>query len=436
MKTWMHVLFAVPVLISMLLIPDGMALAQVQVTSADPSSTQQGTVSLDVTINGSGFDNGSTVKFLVTGTTDPGGIVVKKVAYRNSKRLTVTIDVSETAAASKFDIEVTTSTGRNGKGTTLFTVLTKVASDACAAPGIDFPAFIFWRDGGNQTQDIYVADSTGACNRRIVSGVRQGGAAQQRFSYPVGELGSNLGRVVFRDYDGTKHGIYGVDFTVSGTTVSVGSKYLVAPAAIGDGLDLSPDGTTVYFSTFRSLSGSTTFEASLYSLAIPSELGQTGNFLYSETPAVFYDISVDASHRALYVDKNDGVASGRQLLRFDLPIVGPPQVVASTTRRDNLWPAANDATDASRFAILNPLADTGVYCWQVTPGQWNGTNASFAPVQQYSRGHMTWYGGNLLVNGYGQPNRRGECGDLGVITEVTPTGASRQLIRGRDPDAR
>jgi hypothetical protein len=57
-------------------------------------------------------------------------------------------------------------------------------------------------------------------------------------------------------------------------------------------------------------------------------------------------------------------------------------------------------------------------------------------MQQYSRGHMTWYAGNLLVNGYGQPNRRGECASLGVITQVTPAGASKQLVRGRDPDAK
>ena len=434
MKTLKQLLFAVPVFMAMLLAPAGAAVAQVQVTSADPTSASQGTVSLEVTINGTGFDNGSSVKFLVTGTADEGGIVVKKVVYRNSKRLTATIDVSDSAATSKFDIEVTTTTGRKGKGTTLFTVVAKVAGDPCAAPGIDFPAFIFWKDGGNQTQDIYVADSTGACNRRIVSGIRQGGASQQRFSYPVAGT-TNVGRVVYRDYDGTNFSVAGVDFVVTATTVSVGPKYLVATADFGDALDLSPDGTTVYFSTFRSVVG-TTYEARLYSLAIPGQLGQPGTLLYSDLPAIFHDLSVDATHRALYVEKSPGVGLGRELLRFDLPIVGQPQIVTATSRDDNLWPAASDATDSSRFAILNSLADTGVFCWQVTPGQWNGTTASFAPVQQYSRGHMSWYRGNLLMNGYGQPNRRGECANLGMITEVTPTGASKQLVRGWNPDAR
>src|SRR5688572_3335524 len=47
---------------------------QVSVTSADPSSTAQGTLSLDVTVNGNGFDSTAKVQFFVTGTTNPGGI--------------------------------------------------------------------------------------------------------------------------------------------------------------------------------------------------------------------------------------------------------------------------------------------------------------------------------------------------------------------------
>ena len=46
-----------------------MTHAQVTVTAADPSSAVQGTVSLDVTVTGSGFNSTASVKFLVTGTT-------------------------------------------------------------------------------------------------------------------------------------------------------------------------------------------------------------------------------------------------------------------------------------------------------------------------------------------------------------------------------
>jgi hypothetical protein len=45
--------------------PVGAAWAQVSVTAADPSSAPQGTVSLDVTISGNGFDSSAAVTFLV-----------------------------------------------------------------------------------------------------------------------------------------------------------------------------------------------------------------------------------------------------------------------------------------------------------------------------------------------------------------------------------
>ena len=69
MKILSKLALAAVAVVVLALAPIGVAWAQVKVTSADPASTTQGTVSLDVTINGSGFDNGSTARFLVTGTT-------------------------------------------------------------------------------------------------------------------------------------------------------------------------------------------------------------------------------------------------------------------------------------------------------------------------------------------------------------------------------
>lgn len=46
---------------------------QVQVTAATTSEAPQGTLSLDVTVSGSGFDSSAQVDFLVTGTTNSGG---------------------------------------------------------------------------------------------------------------------------------------------------------------------------------------------------------------------------------------------------------------------------------------------------------------------------------------------------------------------------
>jgi len=107
------------------LAPIGAAVAQVRVTAATPPSASQGTIALDVVVNGNGFDRTAQVDYFVTGTTNPGGITVRKVVFRSSKELVTTIDVAETAVLNYFDIHVTLQSGRKGKGTTLFSVTAK-----------------------------------------------------------------------------------------------------------------------------------------------------------------------------------------------------------------------------------------------------------------------------------------------------------------------
>jgi hypothetical protein len=113
-------------IITMALLATHSAPAQeVLVTSADPAEALQGTLDLEVTIGGSGFDNSAAVEFLVTGTTDPGGIIVKNVKVRGPKKIIVNVDVLDDAEVADFDIEVQMSGGRGGKGTTLFSVQAK-----------------------------------------------------------------------------------------------------------------------------------------------------------------------------------------------------------------------------------------------------------------------------------------------------------------------
>jgi len=125
MNAWKRITLACLSLLVLELAPIGAAFAQVKVTAATPPSAVQGTLSLDVVVSGAGFDNTAKVQYFVTGTTNPGGITVKKVVFRNSKELVTTIDVADTALLANFDIQVTLSNGRKGKGTTLFSVRAK-----------------------------------------------------------------------------------------------------------------------------------------------------------------------------------------------------------------------------------------------------------------------------------------------------------------------
>ena len=91
------------------------------VTATSPDSAEQGTVSLDVQIVGSGFDQGSQASW------DSGGVPYPKITvnstkFVNSTKLTANITIAATATVQSYDVAVTTSTGRKGVGTELFVV--------------------------------------------------------------------------------------------------------------------------------------------------------------------------------------------------------------------------------------------------------------------------------------------------------------------------
>lgn len=103
--------------------------AQVQVTAADPMSAVQGTTNLNVKVTGKGFKKGAAAKWLVTGTTDPGGVQVNSTTFVSSSELTANITVADTAVIANFDIQVLNSDGRGGKGTELFAVTSACGTD-------------------------------------------------------------------------------------------------------------------------------------------------------------------------------------------------------------------------------------------------------------------------------------------------------------------
>lgn len=94
---------------------------RVTVTLVTPDSASQGDTPV-VRIKGTGFDNRSTVKFLVTGTNDDTQVEITGPAELIDGDLVVPIYVLDTAIVDFYDVEVRTSSGRRGKGTDLFSV--------------------------------------------------------------------------------------------------------------------------------------------------------------------------------------------------------------------------------------------------------------------------------------------------------------------------
>ena len=144
MKTYKQFGLALVALLVLGFAPAGTAFAQIKVTAATPSSTEQGTIALDVVVNGSGFDKTAMVDYFVTGTTNPGGISVRKVVFHSSKELVTTIDVADTADLASFDIQVRLQNGRKGKGTTLFSVKPKPNSPPNSEPPPTYPRARYW----------------------------------------------------------------------------------------------------------------------------------------------------------------------------------------------------------------------------------------------------------------------------------------------------
>lgn len=98
------------------------ASAQISVTSATPNAATQGTINLNVTVGGKGFKAGAKAQWFISGTTNPGGVIVNSTAFVNSNTLTANITVSSTAYVGGFDVVVKNTDGRSGKGTELFAV--------------------------------------------------------------------------------------------------------------------------------------------------------------------------------------------------------------------------------------------------------------------------------------------------------------------------
>ena len=91
------------------------------VQSVDPDSTPQDTT-LDIHVFGSGFDNGSRVRFALHGDTNTPNIRTNSTRFVSTGDLVANITVAANAVPAKYDVVVVTSTGKPGIGTEMLTV--------------------------------------------------------------------------------------------------------------------------------------------------------------------------------------------------------------------------------------------------------------------------------------------------------------------------
>jgi len=104
------------------------ASAQITVTSATPNNAPQGTINLNVTVGGKGFNKGAKATWYVGGTTDTGGVTVNSTTFVSSSQLVANITVADTATVSGYDVVVHNTSGRTGVGSDLFTINPEVVT--------------------------------------------------------------------------------------------------------------------------------------------------------------------------------------------------------------------------------------------------------------------------------------------------------------------
>jgi len=129
----------------------------VTVSGTVPSDGLQATT-VDVTVNGSGFDQGATATLPLNGVVDPR-VHVNSTRYVKSTQLVANVTIAPDAPTLKYDVAVLDVSGKKGIGSELFTVNVPPPADPAIAYGsrttqgstVTYGLGVMNADGTNQT---------------------------------------------------------------------------------------------------------------------------------------------------------------------------------------------------------------------------------------------------------------------------------------------
>ena len=96
----------------------------IEISGAEPPFLRQGSSRVEVTIRGSGFEEGAELEFLTKDGHKAEGLTVHSVRVVDSRTLQATVSADAQAPPGAFDIRVTLA-DRTGKGTELFGVVAR-----------------------------------------------------------------------------------------------------------------------------------------------------------------------------------------------------------------------------------------------------------------------------------------------------------------------
>jgi FG-GAP repeat len=237
----------------------------VTVTAADPAIGETETVGLVVKVKGKNFGAGARADFFKSGTSDPAGISVRSTRFVSSTEVEATLDIAAGAALSLFDIRVTNTNGRSGKGSDLFQVVQKGQASCDVLPALPAaytlltPTLTALNVGRNGTFGEQLA-TYGLSDGRLLLVV---GSATTIETFFLGDVGGTL--------QVTRGGTLSTGFT--STSLAVGDLDVDGLPDIVVGAQMA--GTVRVFTGSLNGSGELTFSGSGTSLVAP---GDTNNF--------------------------------------------------------------------------------------------------------------------------------------------------------------
>lgn len=118
----------------------------ITVTSTDPNNAPQG-VTLNVRVLGSGYDRGSKAQWARSGVVSPN-VTTNSTQFVSSSELLANITIANVADTGLYDVLVTTSKGKKGIGSELFTIKKRTGPAPPANPQI-----AFWNGGDLQVMN-------------------------------------------------------------------------------------------------------------------------------------------------------------------------------------------------------------------------------------------------------------------------------------------
>jgi probable HAF family extracellular repeat protein len=362
------------------------------VSSVTPDSSLRG-VTLDVTVNGSGFNQGSVARFERQGV-PAAGITTNKTTFVTPKKLIANITVAAGADTGKYDVGVVLLDGRKGVGIELFEVLYQLVDVGVIGGTWSLATSI------NDSGQVVGSSCTQDCLGHAFSWTESGGIEDlgtlpgysRSDAYSINNLGQILGAVVCRVGDAGCSGSY----SEAVIWEKVGGQWTVTRLGIpgfGNRFDINNSGQFVLGGKLYSRAG--------------------GSVVQEPLPAGIFPVAInDAGIVAASASANDGSGTSNAVIWFRdqsgtervLQLGNLPGYNIGLAKGIGEVDATGRIRIVGQVAVANSTAGYSPVRWTLEPdgtGGWRVAALEAMSLPSNSQGSDVW-GGNTAGEAVGE----------------------------------